>query len=310
VRTLHAVSLSLLQNRTHRHAKLWLVERRDGVRKFLTNHDREVKFDSTRPYRGLGQADVQTYKPSGSFDTSAFSREGGRTSNKTLRGVVTTDEITDADLRAGRYLDAKITEFTVDYRFPMLGPIRTDVFWITSLERGNGSNVLDIEVRGLSRFLDRPRGDIVTRLCPYALGDDECQKDLTAMQRTDVVVATVTDRSTFTVTGSSLPEDTSGSDPDLHDDYFALGTWTWTTGSNTGVVSRIASFDLSTRTFTLRIPTPNDIAVADQGDANPGCNKQLEFCDSQFSNKDNFGGDKFVPGAHEVRKGPEFGITT
>lgn len=307
MRTVQTVSLSLLDNRTHRHAKLWLVERKDGVRKFLTNHDREIEFDSTRPYFAPG-SDVQTYKPSGSFDSSAFSREEGGGHNETLKGVITTDEITEADIVAGRYLDAKITEYTVDYRFPMLGPIIVDVFWIVSISRGKGSNMFEVEVRGLSRFLDRPTGDVVTRKCPYALGDSECQKDLTNMRRLAAVVEAVTDRSEFTATAASLPTATAGGEPDLDDDYFALGEVIWLTGDNAGVVSKVSRFTLSTRTFHLRIPTPNDIAASDTFDATPGCTKELPFCKSQFDNIDNFGGDWFVPRTQDIRKAPEFTV--
>jgi uncharacterized phage protein (TIGR02218 family) len=305
VRDVRAVSLSLLENRTHYHAKLWLIERVDGVRKFLTNHDREIEFDSTRPFVVLGASDLQTYKPSGSFSASASQRASGlRVSNKSLEGTITSDEITEADLHTGLYRDAKITEYTVDYRFPMLGPITTDVYWVESIEKGE--NIHTVNVEGLARFLQRATGNSVTKLCPAALGDDECKKDLTKMQRLAVAVEAVTDRQTFTATAATLPTDTAAPDPDLEDDYFALGELVWVTGDNTGVVSKVARFTLSTRAFVLRFPTPNDITAGDTYNVKPGCNKSLGFCHSQFDNKDNFQGDHLVPGAQRVNKGPEF----
>ena len=84
MRVVRAVGWSLLQNRTHYHAKLWKIERTDGVAKHLTNHDRAIQFDGSRPF-GIAGADVQLYLPA--IDSSASDRSGGlEATNKELKG--------------------------------------------------------------------------------------------------------------------------------------------------------------------------------------------------------------------------------
>ena len=301
MRVVRAAGFSLLQNRTHYHAKLWKIERTDGVAKHLTNHDRAIQFDSSRPF-GIAGADVQLYVPA--IDSSASDRSGGlEATNKELKGTITTTEITEADVHTGLYKDAKITEFLVDYRFPMLSPITKDEYFVAEIVQGQ--DIHEWKVEGVSRVLGHPSGPIVTRRCPYQLGDSNCKKDLTNMQRLAVVVDTVTDRSIFTATAGSLPEDTPNNEPDLRDGYFALGELRWKTGSNAGVVSTVAQFTLSTRTFVIRIPTPNDIDAGDTFDVDPGDDKSISTCDQHFNNKVNFGGDNFVPGISQTLKGPE-----
>lgn len=100
-----------------------------------------------------------------------------------------------------------------------------------------------------------------------------------------------------------------GQNPALRDDsdvirptgFFDGGLVIWLTGANSGRAMEIRTWDASTRTITLFLPMPDDVAVGDEFDIRPGCLKRLlEDCRDKFDNVVNFRGEPYVPGTDAV----------
>lgn len=103
-------------------------------------------------------------------------------------------------------------------------------------------------------------------------------------------VATVTDRSTFTIT---ITESRAV------DDWFNYGVVTWLTGDNAGKSMHVRDWVNTGSTVTLMAGAPFDIQVSDKLAIMVGCDKRSALCISRFNNIINFRGEPYVPGSDE-----------
>lgn len=280
--------LSLATATTHRRAALFRITRTDGAVLRFTDHN--------EPLTVAGE----TYTPTAGFDVSALEQPEGPEDalNASVRGVLTSGAIAEADLRAGRYDGAKVERMVVDYRFPWLEPLRSDALWVSELSYD--STGWEADFVSLPRLLDARLGDIYGRSCRWRLGEafgdatrSGCKVDLDAFSYFGIAVATVTDRQTFTMT--SLP--------DLEDRYFARGSGLWVTGANAGITFRTIVYTGATRTFTVGDPMPFDIAPGDRANVYAGCDQTSTTCKARFDNFDNYGGFPFLDGQDRATKG-------
>ena len=89
-------------SKVKRLAVLWDIERTDGTLLYFTNHDVQL------PYGG------NNYEPAGGADASARRAvDALRDGSVEFRGGISSDLITQEELRQGRYRQAKITERVV-----------------------------------------------------------------------------------------------------------------------------------------------------------------------------------------------------
>lgn len=79
------------------------------------------------------------------------------------------------------------------------------------------------------------------------------------------------------------------------DQYFQLGTITFTSGANNGLSRGISSFVNSGGAVTLNVGLPEVPSVGDTFTIYPGCDKQQATCQSKFNNLINFAGMPYVP---------------
>ena len=94
----------------HYFATCWKIIRTDGTTLYFTDHDAEIEYDG------------DTYSPAGAFSTSARRKEGQlKAQNLEVRGFLDSSVITHDDLRAGRYRDAVVWEYLVDWQYPWCG---------------------------------------------------------------------------------------------------------------------------------------------------------------------------------------------
>lgn len=75
--------------------------------------------------------------------------------------------------------------------------------------------------------------------------------------------------------------------------YFSLGTVTFDTGQNAGVMRSIRSY--ANGVITLATPLISTVAAGDSFTATPGCDKLQATCANKFNNVINFRGFPFVP---------------
>lgn len=147
-------------------ARAWSVRRADGLTLGFTDHDRRLSFGGVafRPDRGLtARALVQG--------------TGLSVDNSEAVGALNDDAITERDLMAGRWDDAELRMWEVDWtdvakrRLVFRGSLG-------EISRANGA--FRTELRGLSERLNAPQGRVYHPRCSARLGDGACKVDLSA----------------------------------------------------------------------------------------------------------------------------------
>jgi uncharacterized phage protein (TIGR02218 family) len=277
-------AISLLTQKTHRLASLWKIQREDGKVFRFADHNAQIIFDGA------------TYKPAGGFDASARRKESGlRVANLEIRGALTSDDITVNDLRAGRYRNAKITEYLVDWKYPWAGSMETSVYWIADV-KFSGSGFI-VQLAGTPQRLRVGVGSYYSRSCRYDLGNARCKVNLFALTLFNCEVVTVVDQRNFTATHPALAG--------LPDDWFNFGRLVFTSGDNINLVSDVKGFLTATSQFEIQLEAHFTIAPGVFFNVEPGCNKLFTGdCTTKYNNRINFGGFPFLPGSDRVLKTP------
>ncbi len=264
-------------------ATCWRITRADGVILRFTEHDCALVVAG------------ETFTPMGGFDASARQKQQGlRTRNLETRGVLSSDAITTEDLQAGKYQDAMLEEFLVDFKYPWAGLIQQAVWWTTDItftEEGWSA-----QLEGLGSFLQRPIGRLINRTCDADLGDANCGVNLASYTLTAQTVAEVVDQRVEIKT--SIPVGHGNG-------YYTLGVLTWTSGNNNGFTSEIKDYKETAGRLVLQLRTPYDIAVSDTFSIYPGCDRTASTCKNKFNNRINFRGFMTVPGTAEAMSVPD-----
>lgn len=266
---------------SHRLARLWWIRRTDGFDLRLTDHDHKLTFD------------LFTYTPIGGVDATAIRKAGAlEEQNFEARGVISSDAITYDDLRAGRYHEAEVNEYAVDWMYSWVGALQHTRYWIT--ETSFDGERWTAQVSGIPYWLRFATGEVLARNCGADLGDDRCGVELGPLQYTDTVTAVTTDRLVFTSTVL----------PSSSDDYWAEGEVEWISGPNIGVRSKVRRYIDATNTLDLYLKTPFEISVSDAFTMSPGCDKRKVTCSTKFANVVNFRGFEFMPGTDKLIQTP------
>lgn len=273
---------SLLEQQSHRIATLWRIKRKDGVQLFFTDHDTVLIFNG------------DTYSPAGGFDSTAKQKQGGlKTQNLELRGILSSDDITFEDLRAGRYREAEITEFLIEWMHPFAGALLTTKYWIVETEFSN--ELWNARVEGIGRWLGTRVGDVHGRTCRYTLGDSQCQVKLGDFTSLLATVATVIDKRR--IFESDLTD---------VDGFFNFGELEWI------VAGKLDNLRFDVKTYLnasgkveLQLETPFDITTGDTFIVSAGCDKTLATCRDKFNNLLFHGGFPTIPGTDKMMDTPD-----
>jgi hypothetical protein len=142
----------------------WRITRADGVTFGFTDHDRTLSFDGTdfEPESGLTASEVR----SGS-DLSVDAQDA--------EGVLTSDRITETDILDGRWDNAEVEVWRVNW---------ADTSQRVLMRRGaigqirRGRLAFVAEVRSLAHVLGQTVGRTFQATCDAALGDARCGVDL------------------------------------------------------------------------------------------------------------------------------------
>ncbi len=270
---------ALRRSRTHRLATCWKIDRTDGTTLYLTDHDTKLTVNSNE------------YTPIGGLRASARQRQAGLADlNLEIDGVLNSAAVTYADLLAGRYDEAEVTEFLVHAEYPWLGPADSSRYWIR--ETSFDQETWHAELDGITRWTRQQAGERWTGDCPYTRrGPGHVRGRPLDLRVEDVDVDTVLDDRLHWET------DDTGDELEATDDYYNGGKLTWVTGANAGTTSIVKDFVAKAggnpAEFILVNRTPFAIAATDTFDVEPGCNK-LPFstgdCQAKFDNMNNFGG--------------------
>lgn len=260
-------------------ATLWTITRSDATVLRFTDHDNElVDADGYSYFPRAGRASAKQ------MDTSLGEDD------VELRGIIDSSYITEADLHAGKYNDAKVTERLVNWRFPWAGDYRSETWYINRVTWDEERGRWFAEIEGLQRFLRVSKGRKFDRTCFHNLGDAKCGVDVAGSYTYSGTVTTVTDRRTLECTDAAITA--------LAADYLRFGVLTFTSGANAGLVVEVRNSTTgSPAVLTLQLEMPFDIAVGNTFTVTAGCDHTASATGcGKFSNIRRFGGHNFVPG--------------
>jgi uncharacterized phage protein (TIGR02218 family) len=281
MKTLNAGLQAHLDSGATTMAYCWRVTRRDGVVLGFTDHDNNLTFLGT------------TFQASSGFEaTQIQSSLGLSVDNVDVSGGFDSAAITEADLNAGRYDDAGIEIYWVNW---------TDVTQRTLLMTGSIGEVrqsgvaFTAELRSLAHRLNQKVGRAYQRTCDAVFGDARC----------GVNKASYTYAGTVTSSASARSIKASGLSA-LATDWLSRGVLTWTSGPNAG-----QSFDVKIHTnpdiVELWTPCPFPPAVGHTFNIVAGCKQDLATCRDKYNNVANFQGFPHMPGNDVIQKYPNQG---
>ena len=257
----------------------WRIVRADGVTLGFTDHDRTLAFDGTdfEPESGFAASEIRA-----GSDLSVDAQDA--------EGVLTSDRITETDILDGRWDNAAVELWRVNWadasqrvlmRLGAVGQIR------------RGSMAFVAEVRSLAHVLNQTVGRAYQASCDAALGDGRCGVDLEApaYKGSGIVLALIRDRG---FVASGLGAFATG--------WFASGTVEWTSGGSAGRRAEVMMHDASDTgvTITLLEVPVRALGLSDAFVIRAGCDKRLETCRDRFANAVNFRGFPNIPGQDAV----------
>lgn len=257
----------------------WRIERADGQIFGFTDHDRPFSFG------GL------TYEPESGFSASEI-RAGSdlAVDAQEAAGVISSDRITETDILDGRWDNAKIEVWRINWN---------DLDQRVLMRRGNigqirrGKAAFVAEVRSLAHILNQTVGRTFQYYCDAELGDGRCGINLNdpAYRGEGAITAVLADR---VFEASGLGGFAAG--------WFELGFVEWQTGANAGRRAEVSAHSVSggiARIELFEAPV-RPLAIGAQLVIRAGCDKQFSTCKAKFANAINFRGFPHIPGDDTV----------
>lgn len=257
----------------------WRISRGDGEVFGFTDHDRPLSFDGTNyePESGFAASEVR-----GGSDLAVDAQDA--------EGVLSSDRITETDILDGRWDNAGVEVWRVNWRNPSQRVL---------MRRGNigqvrrGRLAFVCEVRSLAHILGQTVGRTYQAACDAVLGDGRCRVNLesSAFRGTGAVTSLSRGRA-FTAGGLTS----------FADGLFSLGTVEWTSGENDGRRAEVMQHELRAGVvfLTLLEQPVRAIEIGDSFVVRAGCDKRLATCRDRFSNVANFRGFPHIPGQDAV----------
>jgi len=254
----------------------WAITRRDGVVLGFTDHDRDLAF-----------AGIVFKADSGMSARVVSQTTGLAVDNTEAVGALSDDRITATDIAVGRYDNAEVKIWQVQWDNVAARALRF---------RGNLGEItrtggaFQADLRGLSERLNQPQGRSYLKTCTAVLGDAACRVDTVNDLRfvTEIEIDRTTDGQNFDVVTPTA----------FNDHWFAGGVITGLRGAAQGLSAVIKRDDLSggRRLIGLWQPLGISIALGDRFRLVAGCDKQGKTCREKFANFANFQGFPHIPG--------------
>jgi len=142
----------------------WKLTRQDGTVFGFTDH-----------YRDLQLGDLVYQAASGFTPTDIENRLGFSLDNSAVQGLLSSELITDDDIRAGLYDGADIEISRVNWQ----NPNENGLIWggkIGDIRLRDGH--FEAELVGRAAALERSTGRVFSRLCDASFGDGRCGLDI------------------------------------------------------------------------------------------------------------------------------------
>lgn len=270
-------------------AHAWAITRKDGQSFGFTDHDRDLSFD------GL------TFRPDTGMSALALQQSTGLSVDNTeALGALSDSALSEADILAGRFDDAEITAWRVNW---------ADVSQRALMFRGHIGELRRIdgafqaEIRGLSAALNKPLGRVYQKPCTAVLGDATCGFDVsTPGYSAEVALIRQEDcRVIWCDPGQGFEAD-----------WFEKGRLEVLVGSAQGLWSGIKRdiVEGDARRIELWDPIRADLEAGDMLRLIAGCDKRMQTCRFKFNNLLNFQGFPDLPGEDWIMLSPSAGTNT
>lgn len=259
-------------------AWLVLVRRDDGVELGFTTHNRDIEVGGV------------TYRAKSAFEPSRMETSTGLSvDNQEIVGVLESDAISEDDIAAKLYDDARVSVAIVDWSEP--SEVGVLVTYVCGQITTDSEGRYRMELDGLQEPLQRPQGLFVKPTCRHRFGGPGCGKDVESFR----AYATVAD----TDGGRAILASSLGQAPG----YFTRGVLRWEDGPNAGRSCEVASHG-SGGALTLWLDFSRAIAVGHAFSVTPGCPLTFDGCKG-WGNAENFGGFPHVQGLNSVSQYPD-----
>jgi len=253
----------------------WRVVRSDGTVLGFTDHDRALSFGGV------------VHEPESGLDASAAVANAGlQVGGLDVTGVFSSERITEADLDAGLFDNARVEAWLVNW----VDATQRHLMRVGSIgEVKREGQSFTAEIRSLSHALDQARGRLFRSTCDADLGDARCTVDLSSADWT--ANATVSSTDGFARLTASLPGDRSTG-------FFDQGVLTFSSGANAVRKSEVLRHvrDDAGDHIELWQAMVKPIAAGDGFTISAGCDKRFPTCRDRFDNAVNFRGFPHMPG--------------
>ena len=247
-------------------ALCWRLFRRDGRVMGFTQHDADLVFGGIVHEAATG------------FDLGKAERGlSGQAGLTRLMGALSSLKITEADIAAGFYDQAKVETWLCNWQ-DTTQTMLVDSGIIGQIERGDQGFI--VEIRSLADQWQQPRGRLYQALCAADLGDAQCKVSLADNR--------------YSYQSSVLAPDGmhgfTAADGGYGAGLFTAGLVRFLTGGNAGISVDVRAHSCanSQALFSLWRPLPALVRAGDRFIATAGCDKRLETCRTRFANHVNY----------------------
>ena len=247
-------------------ATWWRVFRRDGVTLGFTTHDRDLWFE------GILHRAAPGMLPSAIRHTVGFEDDPGD-----VEGALNHAAVTEADLAAGRFDQARIESGIVDWETLECATLYSGEISSVSREgAGYRAEMVSAKAR-----LERDPVPLSSPSCRARFCGPGCGLNPVAFEARANVIAVDSDAGTVTL-------DIAGTSA------YRYGTLRWLGGPSTGRTSRI--LDTEGARLVLADPADIDFSGTVPVRLREGCDRTIATCSARFGNATNFRGEPFLPG--------------
>lgn len=171
MRNLTPALLKHLQGHTITIATLWQLERKDGVKFFITSHDRDIEFNNTL-YVANTTFNQSATEYTSSLSVDNFELEGVLNTNDGTLSANSNSLISLADITAGVWDNTKLKVYIINFEDLSQGALMetSGTFGKFSTTR----NKFKVEFRGATEFLNTQIIKLTQPLCNANFCDKRC----------------------------------------------------------------------------------------------------------------------------------------
>ena len=247
-----------------------------------------------------------TYKANSSFISSTIKQASGTgVDNLDVMGGISSVDISDTDLIAGRYDTAAMTIMFVNPTDLSAGHITLHRGYLGEIKLADGKYT--VELRALSQKLSNQIGELISPSCRVVrLGNSKCiptglfgNGNALTFYRVNVTVVSYTSSPPQITFSGAFPAQVTGlTDPYWYND----GICHMNTGNNSTIEREVKTWTYSGGNVIVTLQDAFNLSlnVGDSGYLEAGCDRIIDTCASRFGNQLNARCESYVPGMDAV----------